>query len=116
MKQSADRIGSRPTPDAQQGVQGAVGTRHFSVSQAAGTGDNTDDKGRKCVRQRDGVGTGQLPGQMRLQLPGKVTLFQKGDETGQPAKRGNRSRSLCEFDFGFSKKRRYNRVHRSVPF
>ena len=109
-------IRSRPTPNAQQRVQRPVGTRQFSVREAAGTGEDPDDKRCEGVGQRDGVGAGQLPGQMRLHLLGEPALFQKGDETGQPAERRYRAGCLREFDFGFSKKWRYNWVHRSVPF
>ena len=53
---------------------------------------------------------------MRLHLLGEPALFQKGDETVQPAERRYRAGCLREFDFGFSKKWRHNWVHRSVPF
>jgi hypothetical protein len=41
--------------------------------------------------------------------------MEKGDETGQSTKGCDGAGRLGEFDFGFSEKRAYKRVHRSVP-
>ena len=114
VEQPAHRVRAGPALQPQQGVQGAIGTSYFCVGEAPRPGKDPDDKRGERVRQGDGVGTGQLPGQMRLHLRGKTALVEEGEEAGQAAEGGDGARRVGEFDFGFPEKRAYNRVHRSV--
>jgi len=115
VKQPAHGVGPRPPRQAHQRVQSPVGSRPLGVRKPARSGDHANHKRQQSVGQRDRVGTAQLPRHVALHLLGKAALLQKGYEAGQTAKGGNRTGSLRQFDFGFSKKRSDNRMHRSVP-
>lgn len=116
MEEAAHRVGARPAGQTQQRMQRAIRASHLGVREAARAHHHADEERRQRVAQRDGVGTGQLPRQMRLHLAGIADLLKEGDEADQPAEGRDRPGSFREFDFGGVEKRGYKSLHRSVPF
>jgi hypothetical protein len=106
MEETAHRIGAGPAGQAQQRMERAIGAGQFGVSETARAHHHANDERGQRMAQRDGVGAGQLPGQMGLQLARIADLVQEGDETGQPAEGRDGPGSLPKFDFGRVEKRR----------
>ena len=106
MEKTAHRVSPRPARQPQQRVERAIRASHLGVREAARTHHHADEERRQRMPQRDGVGTGQLPRQMRLHLAGIADLVEEGDEAGQPSEGRDGPWSLGEFDFGGVEKRR----------
>ena len=102
----ADRVITGKALQPQQRVQNAIRPQPLAVGEALRPGNDRHQKGRKRMRQRDGVvGSRFGKGQMLLHLPGQADLAQEGNETGQTAEGRNRLGRLVQNQLGIAKER-----------